>query len=140
MKAQKKIQVSFNFDCHYNYQFITFNIYKTAGSTEQKQMVPWHTDNGLFLLLTPSKDNDLKVKIGHDNEVGTDDLDDDAVIVLFGHALGEWLLQDKEEAAAMFEAAPHAVEAMGRLRERAVYARMKVAPGTATFNYKGIIK
>jgi hypothetical protein len=55
--------------------------------------------------------------------------DEPAVIVLFGRALGHWLLEP--EAGSLFRAAPHAVPAMKAGKIRIIVARMYVAPKEA---------
>jgi hypothetical protein len=50
------------------------------------------------------------------------------VVVLFGRALHEWLMQDVQRER-IFRAAPHTVRSVEN--ERVVYARMYVAPEDA---------
>merc|ERR1711973_829207 len=74
-------------------------------------MLPYHTDNGLYVLLTPS-DNLFPGK--------------DSVILILGTGLTQWLLPDED-----LYAAPHALPALSNSltpAPRTVMARMKVAP------------
>jgi len=90
--------------------------------------LPFHTDSGLYLLLTPS--NLLPLQIINRNGV-TDDLHtkDDSLIFLIGTGLSSWLLPEE----ALF-APPHAVPSLtnSNFLTRTVFARMKVAPLEAT--------
>jgi hypothetical protein len=93
-------------------------------------LVPFHIDNGLFLLLTPFPDPSLLVKLSNGQTVDTAGLASDTVLVLMGRGLTDWLLQG--QPVNLF-AVPHAVPSMsGSLTvHRSVLARMKVAPLTA---------
>jgi len=96
-------------------------------------MVPYHVDNGLFLLLTPAEEGQsaLVVWQSDGSPASTENLSGrkDAVLVLMGRGVTEWLLQDDFAERSLFHAVPHSVPAMTRAGERIVYARMKVAPG-----------
>ena len=90
--------------------------------------LPFHTDNGLYLLLTPSQTSPLQVQ--HRN--GTVEelmVPDDSVIFMIGTGLSPWLIPP---GLATFYAPPHAVPRLSSTRSRTVLARMKVAPVTAT--------
>merc|ERR1712018_1006885 len=51
-------------------------------------MVPYHTDNELFLILTPFPDVGLKVKLGDGTEVQTsDEVEANSLLVLMGRGL-----------------------------------------------------
>lgn len=93
--------------------------------------VPFHTDNGLFLLLTPSAmdKHPLMVKSANNRELIASSNQGD-IIVVFGRALEDWLLQSsKGHEEDRFRAGVHAVP---EIREdRVVFARMYIAPGVA---------
>ena len=92
-----------------------------------KFTAPFHIDNGLFLLLTPSPENPLIVKDanGRDYSAGNGE-----VIVVFGRGLNQWLFQERSSKLRnKFRAAPHAVKAV--TSERVVMARMIVVDGNA---------
>ncbi len=94
-------------------------------------MVPTHVDNGLFLLVTPSPESPLVVFQSEGSPVSpSSSLPPDSLLVLFGRGLTEWLLQDLPSERRDFWAAAHAVPALeAGVDERAIFARMKVAPG-----------
>lgn len=100
-------------------------------------MVPYHSDNGLFLILTPFPDVGLKIRLGDGTEVQTsDEIQPRSVLVLMGRGLTQWLLQEGgyPESKTTFQAGEHAVPALSSsdaITARSVYARMKVAPGNA---------
>ena len=89
-------------------------------------MVPYHIDNGLYLIITPYPGHGLKVKTSLSTEISTDDLPLDSVIVLVGRALTDWLLI-KHPKKHEFYPVPHAVEALDS-GPRSILARMKIAP------------
>jgi hypothetical protein len=91
---------------------ICFQPSGVATSTD-KFLVPFHIDNGLFLLLTPFPSPSLLVKLSNGATVDTAGLASDTVLVLVGRGLTDWLLQRK--TADLF-AVPHAVPSLaGRL-------------------------
>jgi len=94
-----------------------------------KFMVPFHVDNGLYLLITPFPGHGLKIESSDGVVIDTDDIRADSILVLMGRGLTDWLLQGKDESEG-FHAAPHAVEALGSMSYsgRSAFARMKVAP------------
>jgi len=102
---------------------------------DNEVMVPYHTDNGLFLILTPFPDVGLKVKLSNGIEVQTsEEVEPRSVLVLMGRGLTHWLLQEGgfSGSATAIQAGEHAVPALsGSVTKRSVYARMKVAPGEA---------
>jgi hypothetical protein len=122
------------------------HIYKPADEdTEEDEEVsellslPYHLDNGLYLLLTPSRLGPLRLKSRSGRLVRTDAVPEDAVIFLLGRGLTDWLLQatngaEKEEYRSVVPAL-HAVPSMRRTGPgttmRTVVARMRVAPMTA---------
>jgi hypothetical protein len=109
------------------------HVYVTSSSTSA-YMVPFHVDNGLYLILTPFPGQGLKLKLSDNKIVSTDGFELDSAIVLFGRGLTEWLLQNDEQTREKFHAVPHSVPSMtpGKMSQaRTVYARMKVAPSSA---------
>ena len=96
--------------------------------SESALSLPFHTDSGLYLLLTPS--NLLPLRIINKNGV-TNDLqtNDDSLIFMTGTGLSSWLLPEE----ALY-APPHAVPSLtnSNYLTRTVFARMKVAPLEAT--------
>ena len=94
---------------------------------DNKFMVPFHVDNGLYLLITPFPGHALKIETSFGNIIDTDDVKADSVLVLMGRALTDWLLQDKEQRND-FHAVPHAVKGLTSITSRSIFARMKVAP------------
>jgi len=108
---------------------------KDATTTSEAMMVPYHTDNGLFLILTPFPDTGLMIRMGDGSEIQTSNqIGPRSVLVLMGRGLTQWLLQEGgyPESKTNFKPAEHAVPGLpNSLTERSVYARMKVAPGGA---------
>jgi len=93
---------------------------------------PLHTDMGLYLLVTPAPSQPLQI-ISRSGEIySTAGLPSDSVIFLVGTGLTDWLLQGS--AGALLHAAPHRVpvEAVLGAQDRAVVARMKLAPLLST--------
>jgi len=88
---------------------------------------PFHTDNGLLLLLTPFQDHPLKIKNKNGEEINTSMAGDDSLLVLVAAGLPEWLLKGTQ-ASEKFFPAPHAVPSLGDISARTVVARMKVVP------------
>jgi len=109
------------------------HVYDRSVSTSS-YIVPFHIDNGLFLILTPFPGHGLRVKTSNNKVVSLDDLELDSAIVIFGRGLTEWLLQDDVETKQMFYSGPHAVPtgAIEGSIHRTVYARMKVVASSAT--------
>ena len=91
-------------------------------------LVPYHLDNGLFLLITTFPDHGLEVTLSDKSRVSTSSLPSDSILVMFGLGLTDWLLQGQDDHK--FWPVPHAVPTMthSSLVHRTVYARMKVAP------------
>jgi hypothetical protein len=123
------------------------HIYKTADedTVEVEEEVgellslPYHLDNGLYLLLTPSRLGPLRLRSRSGRLVRTDVVPEDAVIFLLGRGLTDWLLQatngvEGEEYRNLVPAL-HAVPSMRGTGPgttmRTVVARMRVAPMTA---------
>ena len=109
------------------------HVYDRSSSTSN-YMVPFHVDNGIYLIITPFEGHGLKLRLSSNKVVSTEGLETDSVIVLFGRGLTDWLLQDKDQKADMFHAVPHAVPTTSgeTTLPRTVYARMKVAQPSAT--------
>ena len=85
-----------------------------------------HTDNGLFLLATPSAEAPLHI-MDLDGQMLTTMNGESGMIVLFGRALNHWLLRSNN----LFRAAPHSVPALKSNKKRVIFARMYVAPKEA---------
>jgi len=86
--------------------------------------LPFHTDNGLYVLLTPSDNLPLR-SISSDGSVNLFP-GKDTVILILGTGLTRWLLPKEG-----LYAAPHALPALSNsltATPRTVMARMKVAP------------
>merc|ERR1712038_17887 len=95
-------------------------------------LVPEHTDNGIFLMITPFPEQSLVVRTSTGRKISTADLDpSNTVLVLMGVAMPNWLLQgDSAAVRNQFHPVPHSVPHIEqRNSERTVFARMKVAPG-----------
>ena len=111
------------------------HLYEEAGEEGKDQdvhsgdfMVPYHADNGMYLILSPFKGSGLSVKLSNGKAVSTSDLGPGSLLVLVGRGLTEWLLQDGGfEDEEMFYPVLHAVPRLN-VHQRTVYARMKVAP------------
>ena len=95
-------------------------------------LVPYHVDNGVFLLITPFPGHGMSVELSDGSVASTGGVGRGSVLVLVGLGLTDWLLQGDAAAAAAFHPVPHAVPAMRALRHRSVFARMVVAPAAAT--------
>ena len=95
-------------------------------------LVPYHVDNGIFLLITPFPNHGMNLEMSDGSVVSTDDVDRGSILVLFGLGLTDWLLQNDRVTASEFHPVPHAVPALRALQHRSVFARMVVAPASAT--------
>jgi len=93
--------------------------------------LPFHTDNGLFLLLTPSNLLPLRL-INRNGSISNLITDDDSLIFLTGTGLTSWLLPDED-----LYSPPHAVPSLTNsdALTRTVFARMRVAPLGATTSH-----
>ena len=100
-------------------------------NVEKEYLVPYHVDNGIYLLLTPFPHHGLEVQLSDGERLSTTDISSDSLIVLMGRGLTDWLLQLSKEKP--YFATPHAVPSLAEshISSRSVYARMKVAPGSA---------
>ena len=87
-------------------------------------MVPYHVDNGLYLIITSFPGHGLKLKNSDGNEMETDNLAANDILVLMGRGLTDWLLRD-HPAQTLFHPVPHAVKSMTR-KDRSILARMKI--------------
>ena len=93
-------------------------------------MVPYHIDNGLYLIITPFPNQGLKLKTSTGQEILTN-LSSDSVLILMGRALTDWLLKNQPKVK-QFYPVPHAVDALDfNINARSIFARMKIAPGDA---------
>jgi len=108
------------------------HVYDRSVSTSS-YTVPFHIDNGLYLILTSFPGHGLRIKTSDNKVVPLDNLELGSAIVLFGRGVTEWLLQEDHQTKQMFYAAPHAVPTVvdGSV-PRTVYARMKVVQTSAT--------
>ena len=57
-------------------------------------MVPYHVDNGLYLIITSFPGHGLKLKNSDGNEMETDNLAANDILVLMGRGLTDWLLTE----------------------------------------------
>lgn len=94
--------------------------------------LPFHTDNGLYLLLTPSPVLQL-LTMSREGSVSEIPSSDDSIILLLGTGLTSWLLPHHH-----LYSPPHAVPSIANHLTRAVFGRMKVAPLEATNYNSGI--
>ena len=99
---------------------------------DDNHLVPFHVDNGIYLLLTPFPNHGLEVELSNGKKVSTKDVDSESVLVLMGRGLTDWLLQFNEKRSIYFPT-PHGVPSLknSNISSRSVYARMKVAPASA---------
>lgn len=99
---------------------------KYVPTTPDKMTLPFHTDNGLYLLLTPSDSMPL-LTMGRKGIITSPNQGDGTVLVLLGTGLTSWLLPESGLLAP-----PHAVPALRANTTRTVMARMVVAPALST--------
>jgi len=97
-----------------------------SNSIAQPHSLPFHQDNGLYLLLTPSPSAPLVLRSMTGKMVSTSTVPASSVLFLLGRGLTRWLLQDTPHGLV---AAPHAVPSV--TSARTVEARMKVADDEA---------
>lgn len=114
------------------------HVYESSNNSQsnpkgEEYMVPYHVDNGLFLLITPFPGHGLQLQLSDGSVLKTDELRSQDVLVLFGLAMTQWMLQG-DKKADLFYPTPHAVPSMAfaGVKVRSVFARMKVAPPMAT--------
>eukprot|EP00090_Calanus_glacialis_P033852 TRINITY_DN5638_c0_g1_i1.p1 TRINITY_DN5638_c0_g1~~TRINITY_DN5638_c0_g1_i1.p1 ORF type:complete len:545 (-),score=136.05 TRINITY_DN5638_c0_g1_i1:1228-2862(-) len=95
---------------------------------ENVYAAPFHTDNGLLLMITPFQEHPLQVKNKMGEIVETGELGDDALLVLVASGLSQWLLKGTKSSSKFFPV-PHAVPSLiNNISPRTVFARMKVVP------------
>jgi len=103
------------------------HVYKKTGRrTNMTETLPHHTDNGMYVLLTPSDLLHINAvsKNGASHVLNTGD---DSVILMLGTGLTSWLLPGEG-----LHAAPHALPSISSIsKPRSVVARMRVAPDNA---------
>jgi len=109
------------------------HVYKPSHSLSntisQPYSLPFHRDNGLYLLLTPSPTSPLLLQSSTGKPVSTSLVSSSSVLFLLGRGVTSWLLQATPHSLV---AAPHAVPSMADgARPRVVLARMKVAGDSA---------
>eukprot|EP00096_Caligus_rogercresseyi_P009505 TRINITY_DN3239_c0_g2_i1.p1 TRINITY_DN3239_c0_g2~~TRINITY_DN3239_c0_g2_i1.p1 ORF type:complete len:615 (-),score=139.56 TRINITY_DN3239_c0_g2_i1:296-2140(-) len=104
---------------------------ESTSKESKPSMLPFHVDNGLFLILSPFPGHGLDIKSSKGTPLSTaaDILHGD-LIVLVCRGLTDWFLQRSKAVRRQFHPVPHAVPpfAADGARERSVYARMKVVP------------
>ena len=99
-----------------------------------QSMVPFHTDNGLFLIITPFQEHGMNVKLSDGSIVSTNNLGSDSALVLIGRGLTDWLLSPNIASSRHIFAVPHSVPTLTGtgIESRTVYARMKIPQRSAT--------
>lgn len=102
---------------------------ETRHSSRHGHSYPYHTDNGLYLLVTPAANLPLVLTNRRGHVVTTGHLPADSIIFIVGGGLSSWLLPSSSEISPY--AAPHAVPSLS-FAHRTVVARMKVAPLSST--------
>jgi len=93
-----------------------------------ESLVPFHVDNGLFLIITPFPSHGMSVQISNGKTVSTSHVGLDSALVLIGRGLTEWLMSTNIAEKRHFFAVPHSVPTLegSKVETRTVYARMKV--------------
>merc|ERR1712200_69256 len=100
----------------------------TESDTDNKYAAPFHTDNGVLLMITPFKEHPLQVKSKGGKILDTSSFGNSDLLVIIARALPEWLLRGSR-MAGQFHAGSHAVPKLSHeLKTRTVFARMMVAP------------
>ena len=91
-------------------------------------LVPFHVDNGLYLIITPFQEHAMKVKLSNGKIVSTNHIESDSALVLIGRGLTDWLLSPTVANEMNFYAVPHSVPTLDgtKFKTRSVYARMKI--------------
>ena len=108
------------------------HVYKKTDMNSGVRMVPNHVDNGLYLLVTPYPGHGMNILTSAGNEINTDDLNPDSILVLMGNGLTNWFLSGDQ--AKDFHAVPHSVQALKHPGTRSIMAMMKIAPDQALVN------
>jgi len=102
------------------------HVYKRSNKvTTAPLALPYHTDNGMYVLLTPSSILPLRA-IDRTGEISVLDSDSSSVILILGTGVTSWLMPDSG-----LYAAPHGLPALATILSpapRTVMARMRVAP------------
>ena len=93
-------------------------------------LVPFHVDNGLYLIITPFPGHGMNVELSDGKTISTSHVASDSALVLIGRGLSDWLLTPKISSKKHFYAVPHSVPSLAGsgFEQRTVYARMKVPP------------
>ena len=93
-------------------------------------LVPFHVDNGLFLVITPFPGHGMEVKLSTGFSVSTNQVSSDSALVLLGRGLTDWMLSQNISSKKHLFAVPHSVPTLfgTEFETRTVYARMKVPP------------
>ena len=101
-----------------------------SSSVKSSKMVPFHIDNGLYLIITPFMNHGLQIQTSSGKVYDSSKMvKNDEALVLIGRGLTDWLLQGDSKNRGNFYAVPHAVESMSEnLDTRTVFARMKLVP------------
>jgi len=98
---------------------------------------PFHTDNGLLLMITPFQEHPLLAKDKDEKLIETDTLGDDSLLILTASGLPHWLLKGTE-SSSKFHSTRHAVPSLvNTVASRTIFARMKVAPMDASPSNRG---
>ena len=102
------------------------HVYRRSNKVSSRVMtLPYHTDNGMYVLLTPSSVLPLRA-IDRRGEVSLLDSGSSSVILMLGTGVTSWLMPDSG-----LYAAPHGLPALATILSpapRTVMARMRVAP------------
>ena len=102
------------------------HVYRRSNKVTTAPMaLPYHTDNGMYVLLTPSSILPLRA-IDKNGEVSLLDSGSSSVILILGTGITSWLMPDSG-----LYAAPHGLPALATILSpapRTVMARMRVAP------------
>ncbi len=104
-----------------------------AEPEDPNYLLPFHVDNGLYLLLTPFPEHPLLVQDRSGEVISTSGVRSDSVLVMMARGLNEWLLRGSPMESE-FHAVPHAVLTLNKnpnIISRTVYARMRVLPHEA---------
>ena len=106
-----------------------------------QDLVPFHVDNGLFLIITPFPGHGMNVKLSNGMTVSTSNVPLDSALVLIGRGLTDWLLTEAMSKKRHFFPVPHSVPTLSEsnFETRTIYARMKVPPPSATSAMSGCL-
>jgi hypothetical protein len=112
----------------YHHQAASADHQLTSQQTPHHHSLPFHVDNGLYLLLTPASALPLLVRSKAGRNIRTGQAaGPDTVLFLLGRGLTDWLLLQRDEGLTP---ARHAVPSLAGsgVMSRTVVARMRVAP------------